>query len=259
MEVAALMAKKEASAKTGLPIEDIGAYFISPCPAKITDVRAPISQEKSHVDGTFAMSDLYPALLNELSEVEMLEPLSQSGVIGVSWGGIGGESSALLHEQYLAADGIENVIHVLEDLEDERFHDLDFIELNACSGGCVGGVLAVENPYVAKARLQRLRKYLPVSCNHLQGQELNAALRWSQDLEFAPVMKLSEDIAEAMDMMGKMDALVQQFPGIDCGACGAPSCRALAEDIVKGTAKKSDCMFVLKEQLRTVASALNDI
>ena len=37
-------------------------------------------------------------------------------------------------------------IRVLEDLEDEKFYDLDFVELNACSGGCVGGVLNVENP-----------------------------------------------------------------------------------------------------------------
>ena len=43
-------------------------------------------------------------------------------------------------------------IRVLEDLEDSKFSDLDFIELNSCSGGCVGGVLQVENPYVAKSK-----------------------------------------------------------------------------------------------------------
>ena len=34
-------------------------------------------------------------------------------------------------ESYLAADGIENVIRVLSDLEDEKYHDLDFVELKA--------------------------------------------------------------------------------------------------------------------------------
>lgn len=87
----------------------------------------------------------------------------------MGWSTSGGEAAALLNEKYLAADGIENVIRVLEEIEDERIGDLDFIELNACSGGCVGGVLCVENPYVAKARIQRLRKYLPVSQNHLKG------------------------------------------------------------------------------------------
>ena len=32
----------------------------------------------------------------------------------------------------------------------------------------------------------------------------------------------------------------------DCGACGAPSCRALAEDIVKGNATLQDCRILEK-------------
>ena len=79
-------------------------------------------------------------------------------MIGVGWASSGGESAALLNDKYLAADGIENVIRVLEELEDERIRELEFIELNACAGGCVGGVACVENAYVAKARLQRLRR-----------------------------------------------------------------------------------------------------
>ena len=72
--------------------------------------------------------------------------------MGVSWASSGGESAALLKDKYLAADGIENVIKVLEEIEDEKLDRLDFVELNACSGGCVGGSLTAENPYVAKAR-----------------------------------------------------------------------------------------------------------
>ena len=84
-------------------------------------------------------------------------PLKNSGLMGVGWASSGGESAALLKERYLAADGIENVIQVLEELENEKLNDLDFIELNACAGGCVGGPLTVENPYVAKARLPRMQ------------------------------------------------------------------------------------------------------
>ena len=35
----------------------------------------------------------------------------------------------MITDSYLAADGIENVIRVLEDLEDEKFARLQFIEL----------------------------------------------------------------------------------------------------------------------------------
>ena len=34
------------------------------------------------------------------------------------------------------------------------------------------------------------------------------------------------------------------IPKIDCGACGAPSCRTLAEDVVQGKAKLNQCVFM---------------
>lgn len=259
MEYAARLAREEAREQTGLKDKDIGVFFISPCAAKVTDVKAPISCAQSAVSGVLAISDIYPVLVEKMNKVERPQSLCHSGIIGVSWASSGGESAALLKEKYLAADGIENVIEVLEDLEDERLNELDFIELNACNGGCVGGVLTVENPYVAKARIQRLRKYLPVASNHLDGDDIPGDISWTRELEFRPVMKLSEDMGEAMRLLNEIDQLTQLFPGLDCGSCGSPSCRALAEDIVKGNASQNDCIFVLREQVKNVASALSSI
>ena len=137
METAARIAKQQAMQKTGLPKEQIGCFFITPCPAKVTDIRMPIGIEKSEVDGAIAISEIFPQLSSRMDKLtpKDLESLSNSGIIGVSWATSGGESSALLKEKYLAADGIENVIRVLEEIEDERIGELDFIELNACSGG----------------------------------------------------------------------------------------------------------------------------
>ena len=36
--------------------------------------------------------------------------------------------------------------------------------------------------------------------------------------------------------MAQIRSLCETLPGIDCGACGAPTCRAFAEDQVKGVA-----------------------
>ncbi len=156
METAAGMAKREAVERTGLPERDIGCFFITPCPAKVTDIQMPLGIDRSKVDGAIAISEVFPTLSHTMDRLESIEPIANSGIIGVGWSTSGGESAALLNEKYLAADGIENVIRVLEEVEDERIGELDFIELNACAGGCVGGVLCVENPYVAKARIQRL-------------------------------------------------------------------------------------------------------
>ncbi|MCK5762797.1 MAG: hypothetical protein KAH05_01635 [Clostridiales bacterium] len=40
-----------------------------------------------------------------------------------------------------------------------------------------------------------------------------------------------------------MNALLKKLTGIDCGACGSPSCHALAEDVVQNRAKFTDCIF----------------
>ncbi len=258
METAACLAKEEVSERLQIPKEKIGAVFITPCPAKVTDIKVPIGTDRSDVDLAVPISEIFPKLADQMKKVTQSENLAKSGVIGVGWASSGGESAGLLREKYLAADGIENCIRVLEDLEDEKIRGLDFIELNACSGGCVGGVACVENAYVAKARLQHLRKYLPISRNHLINN-IPYCMEWNEDLEYAPVMKLSDDISEAMAMMMEIDDICSELPGMDCGSCGAPSCRALAEDVVRGDAKKSDCIFILRDEIQLMAEKLAEL
>lgn len=259
MEAGAAMARREAVQKTGMPAEDIGVFFISPCPAKVTDVKRPIGCETSAVSGVLAISDIYPRLIGSMNKIEEPELLSRSGVIGVGWAGSGGESAALLDNHYLAADGIENIIKVLEEIEDDKLNDLHFVELNACAGGCVGGVLTVENPYVAKTRIQLLRKYLPVSKNHLKDGRIPDEMNWSTELEAAPILRLSQDLSESMRMLGEIEEIQQRLPGLDCGSCGAPTCRALAEDVVHGLASENDCVFRLRERVRDVAKTLGGL
>lgn len=253
MEVSAMLAKKYAMEETRLPMEDIGAFFITPCPAKVTEINRPMDVNKrSYCDGAIAISKIYPKLTSAMDKLTSIEPLANSGVIGVGWATSGGESTAMLGDRYLAADGIENVIRVLEELEDERIRNVDFVELNACTGGCVGGVLTVENPYVAQARIHTLRKYLPVSQNHLK-DGVPDKMMWDKPLEYDEnVLSLDKDINKAMEMMEQIEKIEASLPGLDCGSCGAPSCHAMAEDIVKGSAKETECIFKLREQIQQV-------
>ena len=46
--------------------------------------------------------------------------------------------------------------------------------------------------------------------------------------------RLSENFSESMRMMARIQEIREALPGIDCGACGSPTCRAFAEDIVRG-------------------------
>ena len=257
IEVAACIAAEKAMKKTGLPREKIGIVFISPCPSKVTYVRAPLGTEKSQVDHVLAIKDVYPQLLSYMKAVgEDSEDISTSGKIGISWGRSGGEASGLFTENYLAADGIENVIRVLEDLEDQKFTNLQFVELNACNGGCVGGVLTVENPYVAEVKLKRLRKYMPVARSHMEGAD-EEYVPWTTGIQFEPVFRLGDTMMESFLRLEQVERLYRKLPGLDCGSCGAPTCKALAEDIVRGEASEKDCIYHLRENLHKLSQEVS--
>ena len=227
IEVAACIAAEKAMKETGFPREKIGIVFISPCPSKVTYAKSPLGTDKSQVDHVLAIKDVYPQLLSYMKAVgEEAEEISSSGKIGISWGRSGGEASGLFTENYLAADGIENVIRVLEDLEDQKFTNLQFVELNACNGGCVGGVLTVENPYVAEVKLKRLRKYMPVARSHMEGND-EEYVPWTTGVQFEPVFRLGETMMESFSRLERVERLCKKLPGLDCGSCGAPTCKAL--------------------------------
>lgn len=254
VDIAAELAVKVAMEKTGFPRERIGIFFISPCPAKVTAAKNPLGYEKSEVDGVLAIKDVYPQLIGcmkTVAEKEELEDLAISGKIGISWGSSGGEASGLLTDSYLAADGIENIIRVLEDMEDQKFTNLEFIELNACNGGCVGGVLTVENPYVAKVKLKRLRKYMPVARTHIPLESID--IGWTQEVEYEPVFNLGVSLIESIGKVAKVEELCKKFPGLDCGSCGAPTCKALAEDIVRGVADENYCIHIFREYVNKLS------
>ena len=245
MEVAARLAKDNALKKhPELKEEDIGVCFISPCPAKASYVKNGFASYKSVVDEVVSISDVYFLLIGKMKKDENIQSLSESGRIGIGWARSGGEATAIFNEDYLAADGIDNVIHVLDQIENGNIPKLEFIELNACTGGCVGGVLTIQNPFIAKARLQSLRRYLPVSKNVLSKDELNYIpdIYLFDDLpEYQPISRLSDSIAASMRMMADIQSLKSTLPGIDCGSCGAPTCRAFAEDVVKKLCSEEDC------------------
>ena len=244
MEVAAMLARKRAKREhPELSDEEIGVCFISPCPAKVSYVKNGFAGYKSQVDTVVSINDIYFQLIAKMQPKADVKSLSNSGMIGIGWASTGGEATAIFNESYLAADGIENVIRVLDQVENGNIPPLEFIELNACSGGCVGGVMTMQNPFIAKARLQTLRRYLPVSQNFLSKEEsyIPESYIFNEIPTYHPISRLSDSMAESMRMMADIQKLRDTLPGIDCGACGAPNCRAFAEDTVRNKSCGAKC------------------
>lgn len=264
MEVAAAVARREFSEKYNAPEEEIGAFFITPCPAKVTAIRAPLTRARSGVDGAISIIEIYGLLTSQLKHgMDIPRENEDISSLGLGWANGGGECHSIGRSpKYLAVDGVNNVIKALEEIENNKLTDLDFFEGLACTGGCVGGPLVFENGFVAKSRINTL-------CSELKKESIakdkiksviNAGTTKS-DQKIAPVeaLKLDDNVVKAMRMMEEIEEIVARLPGLDCGSCGSPSCHALAEDIVRGLADEMDCIFLLKEKVRYLADEMEDL
>ncbi len=254
MELAAILARREAAEETGLPPERIGVFAIVPCSSKVTAARESEGLSHPVLDGAFAIRDIYLRLLSPMKHLETVEPMTSAGIIGMGWASCGGESAARLRERCVAVDGINNVIRMLEEIEDGRLPEADFLELSACTQGCVGGCFTVENPYAAKMRLKSLMKGQPVSRNRFrfEGSERDIVRR-DKELQYLPTFVLDQDLGAALNKQLRIQELESHLPGLHCGSCGAPSCHAFAEDVILGRATVEDCIFKVRERMRSMA------
>lgn len=253
MEVAAMIAKKAAAKKTGLPMRDIGVFFISPCGAKVTSAKSPVGIGRSNVSGVLSMQDVYSKVLDVLDTQDEKTRLSKG--FGIGWAISGGEAYGVGTQNFISVDGIENCIKVLEEVEMGNFDDIDFIECLACTGGCVGGPLTIENCFIARNRIKNLSK--TGEKNEVPDEILDMVnlknMALTKKIEKKNVMMLDPDIEKAMQKMQKIDEVYKSLPGLDCGSCGSPNCRALAEDIVRGLSSDVDCIFNLREKVSGLA------
>ncbi|MBQ7845163.1 MAG: 4Fe-4S dicluster domain-containing protein [Clostridia bacterium] len=259
MEVAALIAKREFARKHDVPESEIGCFFITPCPAKVTAIRNPIGHEKSAVDGAISVLEIYGLLSSHTKGHDTDDSLVQATSWGVGWANSGGEANAVCPENSMAVDGIENVIRVLEEIENNKLHDLTFFEGSACTGGCVGGPLNFENNYVARNMIRRLvDRDSDLHPEHQVDVSMLTKYPLYNQKDIMPntAMKLDDDIVEAMRKMEKIEDIYKRLPGYDCGSCGSPTCRTFAEDIVQGFATDMDCIHKLKEQLKIMAQQM---
>ena len=247
LEITARIAKKEASRRENIKIEDIGVFFITPCTARVTSIREPIGISKSYVNGAFSMKDIYGEIVRNLGDCDSSN-MGTSTKESLYWPIAGGQAAALGIENYLAVDGIHDVIRVLEEVELGKLEDVDFIECSACSGGCVGGPLVIQNSFIAKNRIMKYARKMKET-KHTR-EELDSfikmyesgLIRLTEKIEPKSVMTLDKDIVKSIQKMELVTEILKSLPGLDCGVCGSPTCRAFAEDIVKGENCKAVCI-----------------
>jgi Fe-S-cluster-containing hydrogenase component 2 len=253
-DIASLFLRKSKEEK-GESTEKISIYYITPCAAKSVAASAPVGEEKSLIDGTVNMPTVFNLASRILRGQKGSMPrksVADMSPDSVCWS-LSGTEKSYFPGRSLAIDGMDNVIEFLEKLELGQITGIDFLEMRACDQGCAGGILCPGNRFLTVERLEQRRERLKMLKDEHQGIVENSLLEREEELHahsgVEPVyprdgLLLDEDMGKALLKLQRIDRLMTYLPGFDCGACGAPECRYLAEDIVKGKATISHCVFV---------------
>jgi len=237
----------------GFKSEETGVFYVTPCAAKIASIKAPVGEDNSPVNGVINMDFLYNKVLHlvlnrEVEKVEMLDT-GQLTSKGVLWSMTRGESA---HQQgrCLAIDGMSNVTEFLDRLESEEDSNIDFMELRACDESCAGGILISGNRFLTVERLNKRSAGLPDELDELSAGRYVPDKHQLGKIEPRSMLILDKDRSVALEKMKKVQSLLRVLPGIDCSACGSPSCRSLAEDIVQGRATLNHCIYIQEQQIQ---------
>ena len=236
-KIAAKLARKQAVAK-GIPDEEIGIFFISPCPAKVYSLHREQESTKKYVNGVLAQSDIYFRLVDKMNKIKNPRKLGRCGYSGLGWGASGGESNSLGLGNYIHCAGPRNVLTLLNEMSEGKLDGTEFVEMNMCNGGCVGGVLNVENPFIARNKMRQVadRLRFPPATMEEYGLDTDFFL-WDNEPVVSDAFRLGTNRFSALQRLMKVEEYMKYLPGIDCGACGAPTCRCHAEDVVMNGGK----------------------
>ncbi len=256
-EVTAREIKRNLPARLGLRPEDIGIIYVAPCPAKIVSIKQPAEKARSWFDGAVSIMDVYSVLLPQIVAIKEKfdeKQVPQDFSFNAGWATLGGITRAVKMENWLAVSGLDHVTKILDDIENSRLRNVDFVEALACMLGCIGGTFNVENPYVARANSikQRIKYEKRIKVNEEDiAQKLQHGYYFIENpILPRPTKYFDTDLETSIKRMKERDRVYQKLRQTDCGCCGAPTCLAFAEDFVRGEVELTDCIFLARERGR---------
>jgi hypothetical protein len=189
------------------------------------EVRSAAAEKPTIVSPAVLRGVLQPRLRRQMPETS---PETSAAV-----GGIEANDRSVLR-----VTGVRHVLAVLEAIENRLAEDLRVVEPWICDEGCLGSPLWSDDPFLARQRWdpaigRKSAGAAPVSAK---------AIRRSTPFSARPGLRLDNDMTRAIAKLAKIDQLARSLPGGNCAMCGAPTCAALAEDVVLGRASADACV-----------------
>lgn len=214
--------------------------FIGPCISK----KSEADESRNVVDAALTFEELSGWLREENIVIGYEEENigCRSRLFPIAGGILRSMAAANPDYTYLSVDGIENCKHTVEELLSCKTPKC-FIEMSACSGGCVCG------PAMDESRRQPLHGALAV--NRYAGKTDSGvtcaqdALTCSYTPMTLPRVHISDDaIADILKQIGK----TRPEHELNCGSCGYNTCREKAVAVLQGKANLAMCLPFLKEK-----------
>jgi len=244
MVIGAMLAREKAKREFNLKDEEIGVFYISPCPAKLLAVTDPIGDYQSSVDWVIPLNTIFGDMYREIKKGDI--SCSYPSLNGLKWGVAGGQAESANLTNYIAVHGMENIIQILDEIENGNLDNVDYVEALACVEGCVGGSFNVINPYIAKNNIEYILKNAGDNFNIEDLDKFDemydsGIFKFKLKAEDNPIkLNMKEAIIKNEKIM-EINALL---PGLDCGSCGAPTCYAHAEDVFNNQSELYDCIVL---------------
>ena len=266
-EAAAIYVKREAAARKQLPKELIGVWFISPCPSKETNIRQSVDVHHTELTGSFSLSEIYGLLLKNLGGTHELNVRTGSSY-GMAWGTYGGEIESAGITNGLAIHGIDNVYDLLEQVSMNKMPQLDYVECSACKGGCLGGLLAAENKFVAECNLRRriasLREQEPADRREAMArtmvlEDFPHSEAYRKKLVARPMMQLDDDIMEAMKKFGAHGRSALFLAQVWTAVPAAHQLSGTGGGYRAGKAHEIDCIFKLRASVHKLSQGMLEL
>jgi len=250
-EVTAREIRKSLPQKLGLKPEEIGIFYTATCPAKTVSIKQPAEKTRSWFDVVIAIRDVYPVLLPHIVSLkERFNPqdVPQDFSFNTGWATLGSITQQAGMENWLSVSGLGHVQQILDDIENSRLRNIDFVEAMACMLGCLGGSFNVENPYVARTNTMKQRRQYETPVE-VDDDDIAEKMKTGYYLLESPVLPrpttfFDTDLETSIKRMRERERVYRKLRQIDCGCCGSPTCLAFAEDFVRGEVKLTDCIFL---------------
>lgn len=251
---------------------DAKVVFFGPCIAKIDELNRPEAENGIDLVITFRqLKRLLDEKEIDLSQVREAEFDQSQKDWPRNYPLCGGTISAAAlgkeytEEQILVVSGIEECIQTMDDIRKGRIQPV-FLEMLACTGGCINGP-EVDLPLGVATRRQLVVKYnktrqaVEQNLHQNHRERLVPKLNFIDDLCFARTymnrranytLPSEEEIREILKRIGKFS----KDDETNCGGCGYKSCREKAIAVYQGVASEKMCIPYMKGRIESLSHVI---